>query len=250
MEFFYREMRRATGLLMDGDQPAGGRWNFDNENRKPLPKALRPAAARASRRTRSRRRSSRSSQRRFADHFGDLDGFGWPVTRAEALAALDRLHRRIACRASATIRTRWRAASRSLFHALISPCLNVGLLDAARGLRGGRGGLARGHGAAECRRRLHPPDPRLARICARRLLAEDAGLCRDQRLDATRPLPWFYWARRDRHELHARRRRPDPRHAYAHHIQRLMVTGNFALLAGIDPKRDRRMVPGRLCRRL
>lgn len=42
MEFFYREMRRKTGLLMDGDQPAGGRWNFDAENRRKLPPGLRP----------------------------------------------------------------------------------------------------------------------------------------------------------------------------------------------------------------
>src|SRR6056297_385221 len=40
MEYFYREMRRRTGLLMDGDKPAGGRWNFDSENRKPPPEGI------------------------------------------------------------------------------------------------------------------------------------------------------------------------------------------------------------------
>ena len=56
MEFFYREMRRDSGLLMDGDDPAGGQWNFDHDNRKALPKDVMPPRRCASSRTPSRAR--------------------------------------------------------------------------------------------------------------------------------------------------------------------------------------------------
>ena len=84
MEFFYREMRKRTGLLMDGDgSPMGGQWNFDADNRKPLPDGPDAAASRcASRPMRSRARCIALVGERFADHFGALDAFGWPVTRA------------------------------------------------------------------------------------------------------------------------------------------------------------------------
>ena len=88
MEYFYREMRRRTGLLMEGDGPAGGDWNFDAENRKALPKGLELPH-------RMRFRPDDTTQEvlelvaaRFDNHFGDLEGFGWAVTRDEALRAL------------------------------------------------------------------------------------------------------------------------------------------------------------------
>ncbi len=84
MEFFYREMRRRTGLLMEGANPVGGRWNYDAENRKPAkPDLFRPP--------RPNFPPDRITQKvmdlvdaRFPDHMGTAAGFNLPVTREEA----------------------------------------------------------------------------------------------------------------------------------------------------------------------
>jgi len=89
MEFFYREMRRETGLLMEGDEPAGGKWNFDAENRSALPKGLVPPAPPRFEPDDITREVMALVAARFGAHFGDVDGFAWPVTAKEARAALD-----------------------------------------------------------------------------------------------------------------------------------------------------------------
>ena len=89
MEFFYRDMRRASGLLMEGEEPAGGQWNFDHDNRKSLPKDVKPPKRRRFEPDAITREVMDMVARRFPDHFGDLEPFGWAVTRGDALEALD-----------------------------------------------------------------------------------------------------------------------------------------------------------------
>ena len=89
MEHFYREMRREHGLLMEGDQPAGGAWNYDRANRKRLPVGTVPPARRRFSPDETTREVIALVERRFPDHFGELQEFGWPVTRSDALRALD-----------------------------------------------------------------------------------------------------------------------------------------------------------------
>ena len=89
MEFFYREMRRHHDVLMEGGEPVGGKWNYDADNREspdlsltvPKPTAFTPDAITAE--------VLDLVAARCADHFGDLDDFGFAVTRAQALAVLD-----------------------------------------------------------------------------------------------------------------------------------------------------------------
>ncbi|MDP5349763.1 MAG: cryptochrome/photolyase family protein, partial [Paracoccaceae bacterium] len=89
MEYFYREMRRKTGLLMDGDQPAGGQWNYDHDNRKPAPDAVtfdgplrfEPDAVTAE--------VLDLVEARFSNHFGQLRPFWFGTDRAQALEHLD-----------------------------------------------------------------------------------------------------------------------------------------------------------------
>mgnify|MGYP006194724357 CR=1 FL=1 len=88
MEFFYREMRRETGLLMDGDQPEGGRWNYDAENRKKLAKGVTPPDRLRIPPNAVAREAMADVERLFGDHFGSLDGFGWATTAEEAEASL------------------------------------------------------------------------------------------------------------------------------------------------------------------
>jgi len=88
MEFFYRHMRRKTGWLMNGGQPEGGKWNYDAENRRALPRSINVPARRRFKPDAITRDVMALVGKRFADHFGDLDSFGWGVTRKDALDAL------------------------------------------------------------------------------------------------------------------------------------------------------------------
>ena len=89
MEFFYREMRRRSGILMRNDGPEGGQWNFDSENRKALPRDHRPPPRQRFAPDATTRDVLTLVAARFGDHFGDLEPFGWAVTRDDALLALD-----------------------------------------------------------------------------------------------------------------------------------------------------------------
>jgi deoxyribodipyrimidine photolyase-related protein len=123
MEYFYREVRRRTGLLMRGDGPEGGQWNFDTENRKALPKGLRapPRARFAPDQITTEVLTLVAT--RFASHFGDLTPFGWAVTRNDALMALD--HFITHCLPSfGTYQDAMKTGEDFLYHSLISPYLN------------------------------------------------------------------------------------------------------------------------------
>ena len=88
MEDFYRIMRRQTGLLMDGDQPIGGQWNYDQENRKSVPKGHRFTPPLRFAPDAITTEVMALVAGRFGNHFGSIDGFSWAVTREQALAAL------------------------------------------------------------------------------------------------------------------------------------------------------------------
>ena len=147
MEYFYREMRRATGLLMDGETPAGGAWNFDAENRKSLPKGAAPPPPLRFAPDATTQAVIDLVAARFPDNFGTLEDFGWPVTREDALAALDDF---IAHRLPlfGDYQDAMKTGERFLYHGLVSTSLNLGLLDprevcagAERAWRAGRAPL-------------------------------------------------------------------------------------------------------------
>jgi deoxyribodipyrimidine photolyase-related protein len=234
MEFFYRHMRRRTGWLMDGDEPRGGRWNFDSENRKPLPVSVPVPPPMRFVPSPVTREVMDLVGTQFSGHFGDLESFGWAVTRQDALAAL-RHFMSHGLPGFGDYQDAMRVGEDFLFHALLSPYLNLGLL------------LAR-EVCEEALRALERGDAPLASVegFVRQILGwrefvrgvywlRMPEYARGNFLRAGRPLPEFYWTgetgmRCLRETISATRR-----HAYAHHIQRLMVTGNFALLAGIAP---------------
>ena len=127
MESFYREMRRRTGILMAGTGPEGGQWNFDPDNRKALPRGLRPPARLRFAPDAITREVLTMVAERFSDHFGNLDPFGWAVTRRDALRALD--HFVADCLPGfGDYQDAMKAGEDFLFHGLISPYLNCGLL--------------------------------------------------------------------------------------------------------------------------
>lgn len=89
MEYFYREMRKKYNVLMDGDKPEGGQWNYDSENRKPPKEGLNIPQIYVSEPDEITQDVITLVAEKFSDHFGDLEPFHFAVTRNQALKALD-----------------------------------------------------------------------------------------------------------------------------------------------------------------
>lgn len=235
MEYFYRRMRRATGLLMEGDAPAGGRWNFDAENRAPAARGARFAPPPRFAPDAITRAVLAMVARRFPDHPGALEPFHLAVTRADAERALEAfLHERLP--GFGATQDAMLAGEPVLNHSLLSPYLNVGLLDpltvcrrAEAEYRAGRAPLAAVEGFV---RQILGWREYVRGIYFQQ--GPDYGT--RNALGAQRALPAFYWTADTRMACVQAVVAQTLESAYAHHIQRLMVTGNFALLAGVAPR--------------
>ena len=233
MEYFYREMRRKTGLLMDGDKPTGGQWNFDHDNRKRPPKEIdhQPLTFAPDAVTRE---VLDLVEARFANNFGTLRPFTFATDAIGATRALTHFLDHALPRFG-DFQDAMLTGHRTLYHALISPYLNIGLLDPLDICQ-----------QAEARYRsgdapLNAVEGFIRQIIGWReyvrgiYFLEGPDYTSRNALDHNRDLPALYWgARTDMNCLHhaVTQTQED---AYAHHIQRLMVTGNFALLAGVAP---------------
>jgi deoxyribodipyrimidine photolyase-related protein len=235
MEFFYRDMRRSTGLLMDASEPAGGQWNFDAENRKPPKRGMAvPDVPRFAPDAISQSVLDMVAQR-FPDRFGDLAPFWFAVTRVDAEAALASFLRHALPRFG-DFQDAMLRGEKFLFHAVIAQYLNCGLLDpravcqaAEAEFRAGRAPLAAVEGFI---RQILGWREYVRGIYWMKM----PGYVEENALGATRDLPAFYWTGQTDMACVAAAVKQTREEAYAHHIQRLMVTGNFALLAGVDPK--------------
>ena len=128
MEYFYREMRRKTGLLMEGDDPAGGEWNYDQENRKRLPKSKQTPQRWFCERDETTRNVLKLVETRFADNFGDLRPFEFGVTRQHAEAARDAFLQDI-LPGFGDYQDAMARDEPWMWHSILSLYLNVGLLD-------------------------------------------------------------------------------------------------------------------------
>jgi deoxyribodipyrimidine photolyase-related protein len=234
MEYFYREMRRETGLLMDGDQPEGGQWNYDAENRKKL-----PAGTAAPRRRRfppgeTTRAVMALVESRYSDHFGDLHTFDWPVTHEQAEAALSHFLADI-LPSFGDWQDAMARGEAFLWHSLVSTSLNLGLLDPLDVCRRAEAEYRKG------RVPLNAVEGFIRQVLGWREFVRGIYWLKvpeyRQRnaLDADRNLPWFYWSGETDMACVADVVTQARRHAYAHHIQRLMVTGNLAMLLGVHP---------------
>ncbi len=235
MEYFYREMRRRTGLLMEGDAPAGGKWNYDHENRKPasddllMPRPLRfaPDATVSE--------ALDLVEARFGDNFGTTRPFGMATDAAQAEAVLEHfITHALPC--FGDYQDAMLTGNAFLWHALISAYLNIGLLDPLETCRRAeaswRAGLAPLNAVEGFIRQILGWREFVRGIYFR----EGPEYTRRNALAHQRALPPFYWGAPTRMNCLAHAIAQTRDEAYAHHIQRLMLTGNFALLAGIDPQ--------------
>jgi deoxyribodipyrimidine photolyase-related protein len=237
LEYWYRELRQKHAILMDGDGPVEGRWNFDAENREsfgkagpqnvPPPLRFTPDALTAA--------VIDAVRTRFADHPGQLDSFGWPVTRAQALLVLeDFISHRLPL--FGTYEDALWTGETWLYHSQLSSALNLKLLNPREVVR-----------AAEHAYRTGPVPLAAAEGFIRQILGwreyvrgiywtEMPGYLELNALDAREPLPAFYWSGDTEMACLKEVIGQTLEHGYAHHIQRLMVTGLYALLLGVQPQ--------------
>lgn len=237
MEYFYREMRRAHGVLMDGDEPAGGAWNFDKENRAAFgpegPATLFPQPAfPPDPLTQS---VIADVERHLPGHPGALAAFDWPVDRASALRLLDDF---IAHRLPEFGRYQdamW-TGEPYLNHSRLSAALNLKLLDPREVIAAAE--TAYRNGAAP----LPAVEGFIRQILGWREYVRGVywsrmpGYLDVNELNAHEPLPDFYWTGQTDMRCLADAIGQTLRLGYAHHIQRLMVTGLFAMLLGVKPR--------------
>ncbi|WP_111494552.1 cryptochrome/photolyase family protein [Marinobacter bohaiensis] len=236
MEFFYREMRKKTGLLMTPEGgPEGDQWNFDADNRKkwngkpPAPGPFRVAPDAITREVID------LVEREFADHFGSAEDFHFAVTAADAEEALAHfLDFALPC--FGDYQDAMADDEDWLFHSVLSPYINCGLLDPLGVCEAAVQHYYSGQAP------LNAVEGFVRQIIGWRefvrgiywLLMPDYAT--ENRLGNTRDLPWFYWTGDTGMRCMHKAIDATRRNAYAHHIQRLMVTGNFALLAGVKPE--------------
>ncbi|MEP2103670.1 MAG: cryptochrome/photolyase family protein [Parasphingorhabdus sp.] len=235
MEFFYREMRRKTGLLLDDDgKPEGGKWNYDAENRKPaqsdlmMPKPIRFAPDEITKEV------IEMVAEKFADHPGSLEHFHFAVTREEALQQrrqfLDHALAQFGDYQDAML-----TGDPFLWHSILSPYLNSGLLDPLDLCQEVADLYADGKAP------LNAAEGFIRQIIGWREYVrgiywhEGPDYAGRNFLDAQRPLPDFYYTGDTDMLCLSEAIGQTLDLSYAHHIQRLMITGNFALIAGVDP---------------
>jgi deoxyribodipyrimidine photolyase-related protein len=238
MEHFYRLMRQRTGLLMEADgTPTGGDWNYDHDNREsfgaagpgfvPKSRTFPPDAITAE--------VLALVAERYADHPGQLESFDWPVTRADALLALDDfVEHRLA--AFGPFEDAVWDSEPVLYHSRLSAALNLKLLNprevcaaAVAAYRAKRAPIASVEGFV---RQILGWREYVRGLYFQRmpLWLDDNALAADQ------PLPAFYWTGDTEMACLKGALGDTLRNGYAHHIQRLMVTGLFALLLGVRPR--------------
>ena len=237
MEHFYRFMRRRSGVLMDGDQPSGGAWNFDARNRRsfdrngpgllPAPAAFGPDA--------TTRAVLRLVRQQFPHHPGGLDHFAWPVTPQDALRLLDDFVATRLARFGPYQDAMWNGEP-FLYHSLLAAALNLKLItphavvaQAERAWRDSQVPIASAEGFT--RQILGWREYVRGLYWARmpEYLEQNA-------LHAYQPLPDFFWTGATEMACLRAALTQTLQHGYAHHIQRLMVTGLFCLLLGVEPR--------------
>jgi deoxyribodipyrimidine photolyase-related protein len=237
MEFFYRQVRRETGILMSGNEPAGGKWNYDIENRGhftkrgpgkiPPPRSFTP--------DRMTKDIIRLVEKKFSDHPGSLGHFDWPVTPQQASLALKDFVATRLQRFGPFQDAMWHDEP-YLFHSRLSSSMNLKLLNPRTAL--GAAEKAHDEGLAP----LNSVEGFVRQIMGWReyvrgiywhYMPEYKTM---NALKATLPLPRFYWTGDTDMNCLREAIRQTLSYGYAHHIQRLMITGLFSLLLGVKPQ--------------
>lgn len=238
MEYFYRFARKHTGYLMDDGKPIGDEWNLDKQNRQSFkkqgPGMLPPPMTFATDETTEA--VINLVKHHFGDHPGKLTEFDWPVTRQQALQALDDFIQHRLIQFGPYQDAMW-TAEPWLYHSRLSAALNLKLLNPREVLDAAIAAYERGDAP------LNSTEGFVRQILGWREYVHHLyremmpGLLTSNALHASQPLPEFYWTANTEMRCLQETLQQTLKYGYAHHIQRLMVTGLFALLLGVNPRR-------------
>jgi deoxyribodipyrimidine photolyase-related protein len=237
LEYWYRELRRKHNILMDGTDPLGGQWNFDADNREsfgktgpqnvPPPTRFAPDAI--------TQEVIILVNIQFASHPGTLHTFGWPVTRAHALLALQTFIQERLPLFGLYEDAMW-AGEAWLYHSHLSCALNLKLLKAREVVQAAEDAYRAGHAP------LAAVEGFIRQILGWReyvrgiYWTQMPDYLERNALDAQAELPSWYWTGNTDMACLKDAITQTLKHGYAHHIQRLMVTGLYALLLGVKPQ--------------
>jgi len=235
MEYFYRDMRKKTGYLMNGDEPEGGEWNYDEQNREKLPKNHPVPDIPAFEPDEVTNEVMEMVQEYFPNHFGEMDHFPYAVTRTQALELLDDfIENRLD--EFGPYEDALKTGNHKLFHSQLSLYLNNGLLTPQE----------------VCEKALKAYNDESARLNSvegfiRQILGwrEFIRIYYEAMMPDVRDanhfgfenkLPEIYWTGETKLRCMAESVRPVISEGYSHHIQRLMILSNFSNLTETDPR--------------
>jgi len=234
MESFYRKMRVKYGILMDGDKPVGGKWNYDLENRKPPKKDLRIPDHYRNQPDQITKTVMDLVNKKFSNHFGDIEPFYFAVNSNQAMSAFKKfINERL--ENFGTYQDAMIEDEDFMFHSHIGFYLNNGLLEPLEVIKLVEEEYKKG------KVNINSAEGFIRQILGWREYIRGIYWLKMPEykklnfLNAKNKLPEFYWSGKTKMNCVKECVRNTKQNSYAHHIQRLMVLGNFALIAGIDP---------------
>jgi deoxyribodipyrimidine photolyase-related protein len=237
MESFYRNMRKKHSLLLDGDQPMGGKWNFDQSNRKSLPKDHQVIAPKLFNKDVSE--LLEMIDQAGVEYIGEIDAenFIWPTSRDESLELLE-FFKRKCLRLFGDYQDAMTDHEWSLYHSRLSFSMNSKMISPKEVID-----------TVIAYWQAHQEEIDISQVegFVRQIIgwreymrgiywAKMPDYENENQLNHRRQLPGFYWTAKTKMNCMHRAIKQSLDHAYAHHIQRLMITGNFALLANCKPE--------------
>ena len=237
MEFFYRRLRKETGYLMEGNLPVGGKWNYDDQNRGSFKKhgpqdLVDPIFFKSDAITKE---VIKEVENAFPENPGSIENFNWPVTRSQALKALvDFVQKRLP-NFGKFQDAMWSGQS-WLYHSRLSVCLNLKLISPKEVLTAAEKAYHSDHAS------LSSVEGFIRQILGWR---EFVRLIHHHRmpeyvnsnsLNAQEDLPNFFWTGDTEMSCLNDCIQQTLSTGYNHHIQRLMVTGLYTLMLGVNPK--------------
>ena len=236
MESFYRHMRKKHGVLMDGEKPLTGQWNYDGDNRKKLPAGHIPVAPLVF--SNDVTEIVAEIQAAGVKTIGTIEAanFLWPVNRAQSLEIL-RFFVRTCLPLFGTYQDAMTTGGWSLYHSRVSFSMNVKMISPQEVIEATINEWQQRPEAIA----FNQLEGFVRQIIGWREYMRGIywhampGFANSNYFEHTAALPEWYWTGKTKMNCLKQSIGQSLTHAYAHHIQRLMVTGNFALLAGVHP---------------
>lgn len=237
LEYFYRELRQRFGILMKNGQPENGQWNFDADNRASFGRqgpGLLPQRTLFSPDAITQEVMVLVKQR-FAEHPGSLNSFAWPVTRTQALQALGAFIAERLPLFGQYEDAMW-PGEPWLYHSQLSAALNLKLLTAHEVVQAAQTAYLQGKVP------LQSAEGFIRQILGWReyvrgiYWTQMPSYLERNALNAQQDLPPWFWTGKTHMACLQDAITQTLEHGYAHHIQRLMVTGLYALLLGVQPQ--------------